>query len=326
MHESVRSRSACGRLLGRDVDAAQRLGQRGQRLHRAARTTTRVAGGHAALDAAGAVGLAEEALLLGPEDLVVGLRADAPGEVEAVADPHALHRLDRHDRPGQPAVEALLPGDVRADARHEAEGAHLEDAAERLVRLPRACRSRRPSPRSRRRRGSARATRPRPRSPPAARSSRSGAATAPMRVTCEKTLTPSARRKRLGERAGGHARRGLARRGALEHVAHVGVAVLQHAGQVGVARARQVDLVDLGVDRPRVHPLLPVAVVAVVDPQRHRAAERAAVADPGDHVGAVLLDLHAPAAAVAELAPREVAVDVLRGQLEPGRAAPRRSP
>ena len=42
------------------------------------------------------------------------------------------------------------------------------------------------------------------------------------------------------------------------------------------------------------------------------------MADAGGHLGAVLLDLHAPAAAVAELAPGEVAVDVLGAQLEAG--------
>ena len=35
------------------------------------------------------------------------------------------------------------------------------------------------------------------------------------------------------------------------------------------------------------------------------------MADPGGDLGAVLLDLHPPAAAVAELAPREVVVEVL---------------
>src|SRR4051794_28513831 len=39
------------------------------------------------------------------------------------------------------------------------------------------------------------------------------------------------------------------------------------------------------------------------------------------HLGAVALDLHPPAAAVAELAPREIAVHVLRAQLETGRKA-----
>ncbi len=40
---------------------------------------------------------------------------------------------------------------------------------------------------------------------------------------------------------------------------------------------RQVHLVDLLVDGPRVHPLFPVRVVAVVDLQRDRTAERVPV-------------------------------------------------
>jgi hypothetical protein len=130
---------------------------------------------------------------------------------------------------------------------------------------------------------------------------------------------PELAQQRLGERAGGDTGGGLAGGGALEHVAHVGVAVLEDAGEVGVARTRQVHLVDLGVHRPGVHPLLPVAVVAVVDPQRNRAAERPPVAHAGDDVGAVLLDFHAPAATVPELTPGQVAVDVVGTQLEAGR-------
>ena len=118
----------------------------------------------------------------------------------------------------------------------------------------------------------------------------------------------------LGQRPAGHARGRLARAGALEHVAHVGEAELLHAREVGVTGPREVHLGHLGLDRPRVHPLLPVGVVAVGDPHGDRAAERAAVADPGGDLGAVALDLHAPAAAVAELAARHVAVD--RGQVE----------
>ena len=124
--------------------------------------------------------------------------------------------------------------------------------------------------------------------------------------------------ERLGQRAAGDARGGLARAGALEHVAHVGEAELPDAGEVGVAGARQVHLGHLGLDRPRVHPLLPVGVVAVGDLERDGAAERAAVADAGGDLGGVALDLHPPAAAVAELAARHVAVDRLAVELEPG--------
>ena len=43
------------------------------------------------------------------------------------------------------------------------------------------------------------------------------------------------------------------------------------------------------------------------------------MAHPARHLGAVTLDLHAPAAAVTELAAGHVAVDLLLGQLESGR-------
>ena len=124
--------------------------------------------------------------------------------------------------------------------------------------------------------------------------------------------------ERLRERAARHARRGLARARALEHVAHVGEAELPDAGEVGVAGAREVHLGHVGLDRPRVHPLLPVGVVAVGDLEGDGAAERAAVADAGGDLRGVPLDLHPPAAAVAELAARHVAVDRLAVELEPG--------
>ena len=116
----------------------------------------------------------------------------------------------------------------------------------------------------------------------------------------------------------GDARRGLARARALQHVADVGEAELPDAGQVGVARAREMHLGHVGLDGPGVHPLLPVLVVAVGDLEGDGAAERAAVADAGGDLGGVALDLHAPAAAVAELAPRHVVVDRLAVELEPG--------
>ena len=52
-----------------------------------------------------------------------------------------------------------------------------------------------------------------------------------------------------------------------------------------------------------------------------RATQRATVADPRRHGGPVALDLHAPAATVAELAASEVAVHVLGHELEPRRQA-----
>ena len=87
--------------------------------------------------------------------------------------------------------------------------------------------------------------------------------------------------ERLGQRAAGHARGGLARRGALEHVAHVGEPELLHAGEVRMPGPRQVHLGHVGLDRPRVHPLFPVLVVAVGDLERDGTAERPPVPDAG---------------------------------------------
>ena len=127
---------------------------------------------------------------------------------------------------------------------------------------------------------------------------------------------PERAQELLGDRSGRHPGRGLAGARALEHVADVGVAVLEEPREVGVAGPRRVHLLDLGVDGPRVHPLLPVRVVAVGDQERDRAAERAAVPDARADLDRVALDLHPAAAAVAELAPRHLAVDPLAGELE----------
>ncbi len=83
-----------------------------------------------------------------------------------------------------------------------------------------------------------------------------------------------------------------------------------------MAGPREVDLRDLRLDRPGIHALLPVGVVAVGHRERDRAAQRAPVAHARRHLGAVALDLHATAAAVAQLAPRQVAVELVLVQLQ----------
>src|SRR3954465_9404606 len=139
--ESVRSRSAWagsrgamsterGGLGGGGGEGGQRLGGRGERLHRGAHHE-RLAGRHAALEAAGAVRLAVEAALALVEDLVVRPGARAPGDGEAVAERDALARLDRAQRAGEAAIEALLPAHVRPDAGDDAERDHLEHPADR---------------------------------------------------------------------------------------------------------------------------------------------------------------------------------------------------
>src|ERR1700683_1983352 len=80
-------------------------------------------------------------------------------------------------------------------------------------------------------------------------------------------------------------------------------------------------LLRLRLHRPRVHPLLPVGVVAVDDLQSDRAAERAPVAHTPGYRDAVVLDLHPAAASVAQLAARQIAIERLAIQRQSGRQA-----
>ncbi len=248
----------------------------------------------------------------------MGLRPGPPGDVPGLADRDALHRLDRGDGAGEAPVEAVLPGDVGAQPRDEAEDPHLEGAAEALVRLAQ-------SVDLLDHRGAGLGVEAADR----------------VLVDADEVLgaevgalggldrgdlghvAVNAHSKRgekaAGQRAGGDAGGGLAGAGALEHVADVGVAVFLGADEVGVAGPRQVDLVRLeALDRPGVHPLLPVGVVAVGDEDGDRAAEGATVAHAGADLDRVGLDLHPAAAAVAELATRHVAVERLAVQVEAG--------
>jgi hypothetical protein len=124
--------------------------------------------------------------------------------------------------------------------------------------------------------------------------------------------------ERLRQRAPGDARGGLPGARALEHVADVVEAELPCAREVRVPGPRQVHLGHRGLDRPRAHALLPVGVVTIGDLERDGAADRSSVTDAGGDLGRIALDLHPPAAAVAELAPRHVAVHRFAVELQPG--------
>jgi hypothetical protein len=125
----------------------------------------------------------------------------------------------------------------------------------------------------------------------------------------------------LGQPARGHARRGLAGRRALEHLAQVVREVLERAGEIGVAGPRVLEgpaLLGFRRLRLRGHHVGPVRVILVADEERDGAAERLAVADPGKDLDGVGLDLHAPAAAVAALTAPQVGVDGRPIHGEPG--------
>ena len=67
-----------------------------------------------------------------------------------------------------------------------------------------------------------------------------------------------------------------------------------------------------------IHPLVPVLVVPVGDQGRYRAAHGEAVAHSGPDLDRVGLDLHATAAAVAELSPGHVPVEGFAVEFEAG--------
>src|SRR5262249_15266827 len=105
------------------------------------------------------------------------------------------------------------------------------------------------------------------------------------------------------------------------HVPDVVVTVLHRAGEIGMARSWPRHRLAGGARGRSTHRhgALPVLPVAILDRQADRAAERQSPADTRGDVGAVLLDLHAAAAAaVASLTARQILVDVVFGQGEAG--------
>src|SRR5918995_3406057 len=209
---------------------------------------------------------------------------------------------------------------MRADPGHEAERPHLELAAQRLVLLPEPVDL-----------GDHRLGRP-------------GVQTAHWRVVDSREVIgreivalrradrrdldhvavdahPDGAEEALRQRAGCHSRGGLPRAGSLEDVADVREPELLQPGEIRVTGTRQVGLLDLGLDGPRVHPLVPIRVVAVRDQDGDRAAEGPPVPDARADLDRVAFDLHPAAAAMSELAPRQVAVERLAVELEPGRQA-----
>ncbi len=133
-----RHRAHVGPLMDRDsfvtgghVDGGQCPRHRRDRLHRRAHPQ-RLTVGHPAFQTARPIGRAHHAVGAGIH-LVVGDGAAAAGCLEAVADLHALDRLDAHDRAGQLAVEAVVTACERAESDGQPVDHHLDDSAERVA-------------------------------------------------------------------------------------------------------------------------------------------------------------------------------------------------
>ena len=126
--------------------------------------------------------------------------------------------------------------------------------------------------------------------------------------------------KKFGESADGDPGRRFAGGGTLENVAGLGKIVFESAGEVGVSGTRRGDAlvegrISLG-DRERFLPVFPVTIFELDGDGR---ADGDAVANAGEDVGRVALDLHAPAAAIALLAAPEFAVQKSLVYFESGR-------
>ena len=274
------------RLAGLEVDRAERLHQRRQRLHRGADDDL-LAVRDAGLDAARVVRVAAAV----GADLVVRLGAEQAGQREAVADLDTLHGLDPHQRDGEPCVEAVLLRRVRAEPRRHAGRAHLDHAADRVA-LRRAPRRFAPADVSS-------ATVEPCTSMPIVRSS--AFATVPAATwtaVCRAEARSSAFRTSSWPYFRTPARSACPGRGSV--TAFVPLPVGSPSGGHGAI------------------PHVQFLWSTFAHDERERRAERAAVAEAGEHLDAVLLDLLARRAAVALLPPLQVGVDPVAVELEPG--------
>ena len=117
------------------------------------------------------------------------------------------------------------------------------------------------------------------------------------------------------DRSKGDAHRGFARARAFENVAHVGTIVFEAADSIGVTGSRNVDRAGgFAFTRLDRHDLEPLLVIAILDVQRDRTAERFTATHARMDLHVVGFDLHAIAAAIAHLAPNRIGVNVLDGQ------------
>jgi hypothetical protein len=299
-------------LLGGGVDGLQhRAVERGQRLHRHPRDQ-QPTGGHATFGTArerGPAGVLARVVV--PEDLVVGFAAAPPRDLEAVADLHALHGLDAHERLREQAVELAVPVDVRPEACGHAVAEHLDHAAEGVADLRRGLDLGDHQGLGRGIEAADRGVVDHGQVGGCGAAAGRGSGRAHLDDVAH-DLGADLGEERLRQGAGRDAGRGLAGARPFEHVAGVVEAVLLHADEVGVARAGLMERL-LGRARCRRHLFLPLRPLGVVDHDRDRRPEGDPVADAAEELDVVALEAHAGTAAEPEAAPRQLVADLLDG-------------
>ena len=245
-------------------------------------------------------------------DGVLHLRAETGRAFRREPDLHALYCLNRDNRLCQPAVEPRIPRDVRPQSGRHAARDHFENAAHRVaravglvddffhagfhIRVDAAEQN-------------VVAAAERDQFVPGRSALEAHRA---HRDDMAEHVDAEFRQQGFGDRADGHPRGGLAGAGAFQNVPRVVKIVLDGAGEVGMSGPRPGDRLTLVLAAVEVfhrQSLGPVLPVFVADEDGDGRADGAGVADSGDDFGAVGFDLHAPAAAVALLAPPELAVD-----------------
>ena len=265
-------------------------GQRGNRLHHRAEHD-RFAVGHAALDAAGPVGIAIITLCFAIKNLVMHLTARQLARAKSFAEFHALDRRNRNDRRRDLPVKPAVPLDMAAQPRHQAAGRDLKTAAQRvsgslgpgnqgLLR----CRLRRAANRNH----------PRGNRNPAG---------------FQQLPTQSADR---------HPRRRLSRAGPLQDVAHISAVIFLTAAEIGMPRPRRCHRWSGGFAKRR-HLRFPVHPVRIDDAQTDRTAECFTKPHPGQYLCTIAFDLHPAAAAKPFLPPGHFLVQLRLVQRQTGR-------
>ncbi len=231
------------------------------------------------------------------------------GVLERRPDLDPLDGLNAHHRLGEAPVEATIPLGVAAQAHRHAEGRRHHHATEGIARRAGGV--------------DGRAHRVRGGGVGAGDVGGEGALQALVQRQVVEARPHAANRldvaaqpdadvseERPADRPHRHARGGLASAGALGDEAQVVQAILDRAGQVGVAGAGPA---------PGGHdPVTPVLPVAVGDLDRHGGADGHAVHQAAGDLGMVALDALAAAAAVAPLAAAQVAVYLLGVQRQAG--------
>ena len=319
-HTSLRSVLAGAGSWVTTSTRAQRAAQRGERLHGGAQHQG-LAVGHASLQASGAVGRSGVRPVAAADGVVHGGPARS-GRGPAIAELDGLDRLHGHRGLREAPVEAAVPLGVAAEPGDEAHRDDLQQPSERVAPVG-GLEDLRAHRRLRRavehaQRGDLQSLAELPVGHPRARVVRALVAHRADGQHARAHRDAAGREEASGHRPGRHPRRGLPSARPLEHVAQVGAVVLQRPREVGVPRTRRGHRIGRRRKGLRAHAPLPVGEVAVLDAERDGRAEGLGPSHAGLDADHVVLDLHAPAAAVAALASREVAVDVAGEERQPG--------